>query len=136
MLNFDQKQAWKDFWVQFLSRNWAKIDLPSGDFDESHTTAIRGGEQEEYQGRKMRKTTNALYLTDRQGLPLAMSEPVCGNHNDLYDIELHVEEVFATLEEAQIPADGLFVNGDAGFDSQGFRAACAKRGRDTQRALQ
>lgn len=27
----------------------------------------------EYQGRKKRKTTNALYLTDRQGLPLAIS---------------------------------------------------------------
>lgn len=120
--------AWKDCWAQLLSRNRARIDLSSGDFDGSHTTAIRGGEQVGYQGRKKRKTTNALYLTDRQGLPLAMSEPVCGNHNDLYDIEVHAEEVFATLEEAQIPTDGLFVNGDAGFDSQGFRAACAKRG--------
>ncbi|VAW12012.1 Mobile element protein [hydrothermal vent metagenome] len=114
--------------MQFLSRNRAKIDLSSGNLDGSHTTAIRGGEQVEYQGRKKRKTTNALYLTDRQGLPLAMSEPVPGNHNDLYEIEVHGEEVFATLEEAGIPTDGLFVNGDAGFDSQGLRSACAKRG--------
>lgn len=74
--------SWKHCWVCLLSRNKAKIDLSSGDLDGSHTTAIRGGEQVEYQGRKKRKTTNAIYLTDRQGLPLAMSEPVAGNHPD------------------------------------------------------
>jgi transposase len=120
--------SWKDRWVQFLSGNKAEIDLSSGDFDGSHTTAIRGGEQVEYQGGKRRRTTNALYLTDRQGLPLAMSEPIPGNHNDLYEIEVHAEEVFATLEGAGIATDGLFVNGDAGFDSEGFRSACANRG--------
>ena len=36
-----------------------------------------------YQGRKKCKTTNALFLTDRQGIPLAMSNPVGGNHHDL-----------------------------------------------------
>ena len=111
-----------------ISSHKADIDLSSGDLDGSHTTAIRGGEQVEYQGRKKRRTTNSLYLADRQGLPLAMSEPVSGNHNDLYEIEVHAEEVFAILEEADIETDGLFVNGDAGFDSEGFRSACAKRG--------
>lgn len=52
--------AWKACWVQLLSRNRAKIDLSSGDFDGSHTTAIRGSEQVEYQGRKKRKTTKAI----------------------------------------------------------------------------
>jgi len=32
------------------------------------------------------QTSNALYRTDRQGIPLAMSEPVTGNHHDLFDI--------------------------------------------------
>lgn len=59
---------------------------------------------------------------------MAMSRPVAGNHNDLYDIEVHAEEVFATLEDAGIETDGLFVNGDSGFDSEGFRSACAKKG--------
>lgn len=120
--------AWRGCWIRLLSDNRSKVDLSSGDFDGSHTTALRGGEQVEYQGRKKRKTTNSLYLTDRQGLPLAMSEPVAGNHNDLYDIEVHAEEVFATLEDAGIATDGLFVNGDSGFDSEGFRSACAKKG--------
>lgn len=120
--------AWQSCWTGYLSGNRSKIDLSSGDLDGSHTTALRGGELVAYQGRKKRKTTNALYLTDRQGLPLAMSRPMAGNHNDLYDIEVHAEEVFAALEDAGIATDGLFVNGDSGFDSESFRSACEKRG--------
>lgn len=85
------------------------------DLDGSHTPAKRGGEAVEYQGRKKAKTTNSLYLTDRQGLPLSMSEPVAGNHNDLYNIDVRFEEVTATLEQAKIDVTGLFLNADAGF---------------------
>ena len=120
--------AWRECWTRLLSDNRSKVDLPSGDFDGSHTTALRGGEQAGHQGRRKRKATNSLYITDRQGLPLAMSGPVAGNHNDLYDIEVHAEEVFATLEDAGMATDGLFVNGDPGFGSEGFRPACAKKG--------
>ena len=123
-----KKGTWKDCWVLFLSRNRANVDLSIGDFDGRHTMTIRGGEQLEYQGRKRCKTTNAFYLTDRLELPLAMSKPVSGNHNDLYEIEVHAEEVFVTLKGAGISTEGLFVNGDAGFDSERFRSACTKRG--------
>jgi len=118
---------WKDCWIKFLNRHKARLDLSSVDLDGSHAPAKRGGENVEYQGRKKLKTTNSLYLTDRQGLPLAMSEPVAGNHNDLYDIEVQFEVVTATLEEAEIPIDGLFLNADAGFDSKDFREACSKK---------
>ena len=84
--------------------------------DGSHTTALRGGQEVGYQGRKERKTTNALYLADRQGLPIAMSGPVPGNHNDLFEIEVQFEEVVGTLGEAEISVDGLFISADAGFD--------------------
>ena len=63
------------------------MDLSSADLDGSHTTALRGGEELAYQGRKKRKTTNYLYLSDRQGLPFALSNPIAGNHNDIYAIE-------------------------------------------------
>lgn len=114
-------------WVEILRRYKGLLDLSSADLDGSHTTALRGGGAVEYQGRKKRKTTNALYLTDRQGLPLAMSEPVAGNHNDLFDIEVQFEVVTATLEQADIPVEGLFLNADAGFDSKEFREICAKK---------
>lgn len=116
-----------DCWTRILQRHRAQLDLSSVDLDGSHVAALRGGEAVEYQGRKKRKTTNALYLTDRQGLPLAMSEPVAGNHNDLYDIEVQFEVVTATLETSEISVDGLFLNADAGFDSKDFRSACAAK---------
>lgn len=117
----------KKSWIGILEKNKSKLDLSSVDFDGSHTSAIRGGEETEYQGRKKRKTTNALYLIDRQGLPLAISNPVAGNHNDLYNIEVQFEVVIGTLEQANIHVGGLFLNADAGFDSKEFRLCCKKK---------
>ncbi|WP_345008190.1 transposase, partial [Snuella lapsa] len=120
--------VWKSCWIELLKANKSKLDLSSGDLDGSHTTALRGGQEVGYQGRKKRKTTNAIYLTDRQGLPISMSEPVSGNHNDLFDIEVQFEEVVGTLEDAEISIDGLFINADAGFDSQKLRDKCEAKG--------
>ncbi len=120
--------VWKACWIELLKANKSNLDLSSGDIDGSHTTALRGGQEVGYQGRKKRKTTNAIYLTDRQGLPIAMSEPISGNHNDLFDIEVQFEEVVGTLEDADISVDGLFINADAGFDSQKLRNKCEAKG--------
>ena len=117
----------KHSWITFLKQHKKELDLSSVDLDGSHTPALRGGAEVEYQGRKKRKTTNALYLTDRQGLPLAMSEPQSGHHNDLHNIEVQFEVVTNTLEEAGIAVEGLFLNADAGFDAKNFRDTCAKK---------
>jgi hypothetical protein len=96
--------------------------------DGSHTPALKGVEEVDYQGRKKRKTTNSIYLTDRQGLPLAISSPKAGNHHDLHQIRPALDEMFNLLESADISLDGLFVNADSGFDAKVFRLACAERG--------
>ncbi len=101
--------------------------ISNADLDGSYTPAIRGGQQVEYQARKRRKTANALYLTDRQGLPLSMSEPIAGNHNDLYNIEVRFEQFTQTLGAADIGVNRLFINVDAGFDSKDFRKSCNKK---------
>ncbi len=119
--------TWKDCWIKILNAHRSDLDLSSVDLDGSHTPAKRGGAAIDYQGRKKARTTNSLYLTDRQGVPLAMSEPVAGNHNDLFDIEVQFELVTATLEEADIPVKGLFLNADAGFDSKEFRGYCNEK---------
>ena len=98
------------------------------DLDGSHTAALRGGEEVGYQGRKKRKTTNALYLTDRQGLPIAMSSPKSGEHHDVHDIEKVIGDMFNDLEKSHIRVDGLFLNADAGFDCDALRGfLCEKR---------
>lgn len=119
---------WESCWTEILEKYKSFLDLSSADLDGSHATALRGGDQVAYQERKKRKTTNSLYLSDRQGLPLALSNPIAGKHNDLYEIEKSSEELFSTLEDAKIGTDGLFVNADSGFDSKDFRSICKKRG--------
>lgn len=118
----------KACWSSILQKNKSKIDLSSGDVDGSHTTALRGGEAVGYQGRKKRKTTNAIYLTDRNGLPLAMSTPVRGNHNNLFNIEKHFGEITDFLSASGILLDGLFLNFDAGFDAENLRLKASKLG--------
>lgn len=119
---------WKACWISLLSKHKSMLDLSSGDIDGSHTTALRGGEAVAYQGRKKRKTTNSLYLTDRLGLPLALSSPKAGNYHDLHEITTSLGDLFDTLSQADITMDGLFINADSGFDSRKFRHECLKQG--------
>lgn len=122
---WSKSDIWKSCWTNILQKNKSKIDLSSGAVDGSHTRALKGGEAVGYQARKKSKTTNSLYLSDRSGLPLAMSTPVAGNHNDLYDIEIHFQELIHSLQQAQISTQGLFLNFDSGFDSAKLRL-CAE----------
>ena len=120
--------SWKQAWINLLCCKKSYIDLSSVSIYGSHTTALRGGEAVAYQGRKKRKTTNALYFTDSQGLPLAMSSPVAGNHHDLYQIETSLQALFEPLYKAEISLDGLFVNADLGFYCKAFRETCLREG--------
>lgn len=126
---------WESAWLHILKDYKSNLDLSTSSIDGSHTRALRGGEEVEFQTRKMSKTTNALYLTDNQGIPIAMSSPVSGNHHDLYQIDNHLDELFQTLNKANISTNGLFVNADAGFDSKEFRRKCFEYGIITNTAV-
>jgi transposase len=116
--------SWKNLWTNLLKKYKSSLDMSSVQFDGSHTPAKRGGEEVEYQGRKSCKTTNMLFLTDKSGMPLAISDPVSGNHHDLFEIEKQTSKMVADLELATISCNGLFLNADAGFDSFSFREFC------------
>ena len=60
--------------------------MSSIQLDGTHTPTKRGGQGVGYQGRKKCKTSNMLIITDSQGIPLACSEPISGNHNDAYNL--------------------------------------------------
>lgn len=119
---------WKRSWNQLLASNKSHLDLSSIQLDGSHTPTKRGGQQVGYQGRKKSKTTNALFLTDKNGLPIAMSRPLAGNHNDLFDIKNVFQKMIEDIQDAGIDPDGLFMNADAGFDSTGLRELCEAYG--------
>ncbi len=120
--------SWKRMWTSLLSMNKSKLDMSSIQLDGSHTPAKRGGQAVAYQNRKKAKTTNALFLTDKQGIPLTMSQPIDGNHNDLFEIEKHFIKMLADLQQSQLEINGLFLNADAGFDSVDFRRICFQKG--------
>jgi transposase len=116
--------SWYRLWTALLELNKRLLNMSSVQLDGSHTPVKRGGIAVAYQGRKKAKTTNMLFLTDQQGIPLACSEPVAGNHNDLFEIEKTVSKIIDTLIDALIAVEGLFMNADAGFDSKNLRAMC------------
>ena len=116
--------SWEMMWQALLYKHRTILDLSSIQLDGTHTPTKRGGEAVDYQGRKKCKTSNMLILADSRGTPVACSEPVAGNHNDAYNIEATVEQMLKNIRASQISTDGLFLNADAGFDTNGFREFC------------
>lgn len=119
---------WKSLWLQLLDKHRSELDMSSVDLDGSHTPAIRGGEEVGYQGRKRRKTTNALYLTDRKGQPVVMSAPKSGEHHDTHNIIAAMQGMMADMAKANVRTDGLFLNADAGFDCAALRSFLKNHG--------
>lgn len=125
---WSKSESWAGVWSKILELHKGKLDMSSVALDGSQTPVKREGEGVAYQGRKKAKTTNAIFLTDKQGIPLAMSEPVSGNHHDLYEIKKCMTKIIKDLGKSNISVEGLFMNADAGFDAQSFRDFCEEKG--------
>ena len=127
--------SWRKVWIEILKANHSKLDLSSLQLDGSHTPAKKQGEHVGYQGRKATKTTNALFFSDKEGLPLSMATPQAGNHNDLFEIRELFAEMCALLEQAGIDLRGVFMNADAGFDARVVRETGAEKEMEVNIAL-
>lgn len=123
---WSKANCWQKIWTNLLAQNRKYLDLSSFQLDGSHTPAKNGGDAVGYQGRKACHTTNALFASDSQGLMLAMSTPQAGQHHDLFDIQRLFEEICTLLKAADLNLQDLVLNADSGFDSAGFRQACAQ----------
>ena len=120
--------SFKRVWVELLKQNPRLLDLSSMQLDGSHTLAKKGGEHIGYQGRKKAKTTNALFLCDNEGQPLAMATPQSGEHHDACEIEMLFDELCSFLNEAGIDLSGVFLNADSGFDTVALQKQCSQKG--------
>lgn len=78
----------------------------------------------EYQGRKKCKTTNLLFLTDVQALPLCCCEAIAGNHNDVHNTITHFSQQLRAIRKNNIDTHGLFLNADSGLDAKELRQYC------------
>lgn len=118
--------SFKKVWEVLLDKYKHLLDMSSIQLDGTHTPTKRGGEAVAYQGRKKSKTSNMLIITDCQGIPLACSEAISGNHNDAFELVKNVDTMLNDIRLSNISTDGLFLNADAGFDTKEFRVSCFK----------
>lgn len=72
---WSKADCWKKVWIHILTPNLKHLDLSSIELDGSQTPAKNAGEAVGYQGRKASKTTHALFVSDNQGVMLAMATP-------------------------------------------------------------
>lgn len=77
---------------------------------------------------KAARTTNALFMADNMGQPLAVATPQAGNHHDTFALEHVFAELCDLLEQPQLHLAGLFLNANKDFDVSSLRQACARRG--------
>lgn len=68
-----------------------------------------------------------MFMTDKQGVVVTMSTPQAGEHHYLFKIQTLFEEYCSLLIEAGVSLKGVFLNADAGFDSDKFRAVCEQQ---------
>ena len=119
--------SWQGVWFRLLRENGAHLNCSSVQLDGSRPPAKNGGEAVGYQSRKKARTTTALFLTDNRGQPLACASPQAGNYHDTHRLNALFGEICASLEAANIPIAGLFLNADKAFDTKDFRQECARR---------
>jgi transposase len=108
--------SWEQAWTNILDRHKHYLDMSCVNLDGSHTRAFRGGQAVGYQGRKHYKSTNMLFIIDNQGIIVFCSEPISGQHHDVYNLEEHWKQILQRAKAANIDLSYLFINADAGFD--------------------
>jgi transposase len=106
---------------RLLSLQPSRLRLGICALDGTHTRCQRDCQASGWQGRKKAITTNLLLLTDNQGLPVALAEPIAGNHNDLYQADKALNAMVSYLNRTGLRTQGIFLNADAGFDSQNLQ---------------
>lgn len=104
-----------------------QLELSILNLDGTQTLSKKGGEAVGYQHRKKGKSSNLLVLTDGLGVPLGFTEPVSGNHNDLFEINAELGYLLKELQLLGIPLKNSILNADKGFDSKSFRRFLQRR---------
>ena len=117
-----KKGSWKKAYCALLKKYKKYLDMSCVNLDGSHTRVFTGAESTAYNGRKHYRSTNLLFLVDRQGVILCCSMPIRGDHHDLFEIKQHFDEMLEMLTASGLSPKYLFMNADAGFDDKVFRA--------------
>ena len=106
----------------------ADLNLSELNLDGSHAIAKKGGQSVAYQGRKKAKTTNILPITDGDGFIIATTGLIAGNHNDAYNLKVHLQTAFKSMKRLGLSIQGAFFNADKAFDTKDARKTCFNYG--------
>jgi len=119
---------WQSIWIELLSSNKKILNCLSLQLDGSQTVVKGAIESVGYQGRKKAKTSNQLFLCDKNGVILSFSEVMSGHHHDVYQIQKQFKILLEKLMMLGIEVNGLIINADAAFDCVELRKMCAQYG--------
>jgi transposase len=112
-----------------LERVWQQsiapeLDLQQMNLDGSHAIAKKGGESVAYQARKRAKTSNILPITHAHGYIVASTGIVAGNHNDAFNLKIHLQQAFKAMKNLGLVIAGTLFNADSAFDTKDARKVC------------
>jgi len=114
----------KSVWQDSIEAVRHLLDVSELNLDGSHTIAKKGGESVVYQGRKKAKTSNILPIFDKHGYVLASTDIVAGNHNDAFNLKLHLQAAFKWVKKQDLSIQGSYFNADSAFDTKEARKVC------------
>lgn len=110
-----------------LRKKAGLLDTGKLNLDGTQSLAKKAGQAIGYQLRKRGKTSNVLIMTDGKGIPIAIGDILCGNHNDLYEVVPQFSSMIKTLNQCGVKTGGSILTADKGFDSQSLRRACYRK---------
>lgn len=116
--------SWRYAFEQLLRTHKSILDLSLAFLDGTHTIAKKGGDEVGNYGKRKIKSTNTLWLTDRQGLVVCFCPPLSGKRHDVFDIKARFEGMLHVLQRVQIAIAGLWLNADAAFECKALRQLC------------
>jgi transposase len=67
-------------------------------------------------------------VTDRNGLIIATTGVIAGNHNDSYNLEQKLKHLFADMKRCGLNYKGAIFNADSSFDTRAARKLLWNRG--------
>jgi transposase len=120
--------SWKRVWQNSIDKVRSLLEVSELNLDGSHSLAKRGGESVAYQGRKKAKTSNILPIFDKNGYVLATTGILAGNHNDAFDLKLHLQAALRWIKAQGLTIQGAFFNADSAFDTQEARKVLFNHG--------
>ena len=118
--------SWQYAFEQLLSKHKALLDLSLAFLDATHTIAKRGGDQTGTCGKRRFKSSNTLWLTDRQGLVVAFCPPLSGKRHDAFNIAKRFQALLDMFYRVHIAVEGLWLNADKAFECEALRRVCVQ----------